>query len=120
MPAPREWVIGQDHPSRTMRSRDGRADDRNVESARRAAVEVTLGASLLASDAVVAIAGRARAVAAPVAGALPRAPVPKAVAPSRLLGSLRRRGSMQLLRGGTELSALLDRVVPLLLEQLLR
>ena len=92
-----------------------------VESRQAAAVEVAVGASALARDAAAAVTRRARPVLRPVLATLLRPPlVPEALAPARFLGPVRERGASELDRNGRELSALLDRLVPVLLDEVLR
>jgi hypothetical protein len=92
-----------------------------VETRQAAAVEVAVGASAYALDAAAALTRRARPVLRPALATLLRPPlVPEALAPARFLGPLRERGAIERARNGRQLSALLDRLVPLLLEEVLR
>ena len=75
---------------------------------------------MLALRAAAAAGRRARPVVGSLAGLSRRAPVPQLSAPQRLMTSLQSRGSTQLQRSGRDLSALLDRAVPVLLEEVLR
>lgn len=79
-----------------------------------------MGASVLALHAVAVAARMTRPVLRPVVATVPRPAMPRAVAPTRLLGPVRARGSTQLQQSGRELSALLDRLVPAVLDELLR
>lgn len=92
-----------------------------MESAARAAVEVTVGASGLAWQVAAAVGRRARPVVGSLAAVPRHAPVPQLTRPPRrLVTSLQNRGARRLHAGRRELSALLDRLVPLVLEEVLR